>query len=167
MKTISKSVMMAVVLVLGILCAVNSYAGDNYDKSPMRDRHGIDKAGKEELFKGLDLTTEQRDKLKAHREKTKGEMKAIHEQMREKKLALKTELDKQIIDKAKIADIATQLKTLSAQMVDQRINSILSLKEILTPEQFQKMHARMEEKMSKHGGKWGGGGKGKMHTDED
>lgn len=120
--------------------------------------HREGREAKDDIFKDLNLTQEQRDRLKADREKQKNAMQAIHDGMRKARTDLKAELEKPAVDKARIDAIAAELKSFSDRMVDLRIASLLSLKEILTPEQFKKMHDKMEERKGMHG-KWGGGKK--------
>jgi len=161
MNKITMGIMMAAVMAVTLCSADGVFADDDYDRMPPPGHHRMEGPGRWDPFEGIDLTAEQRDKLKAHREANMKNMKEIRQQMKEEKDALKDEFGKDVIDDARIAKIASELKKLSAQMVDQRINSILSLREILTPVQFQKMHARMEEKMSKRGEKgrgWHRGG---------
>lgn len=154
MKTGLKSIIIVAVMASGLFCVALAHANEHRagtgDNSGMRH---MDDARKDEFFKDLDLTGEQRDKVKAHREETKKEMKALHDQMRAKRLELKAELDKPAPDNAKVAAITSELKNLSGQMIDSRVNSILSLKAILTPEQFKKMSDRMEKKK----GQWNKG----------
>ena len=66
------------------------------------------------------------------------------------------------VDNAKLEAIKTDLKNLSAQTIDEQVARALELKQILTPEQFQKMQSKMEGLKGKFGGKWGGKGKDNM-----
>jgi Spy/CpxP family protein refolding chaperone len=160
MKMIPKK-FVVIPAVIAVLCC-GAYTGAVYaqgqDEKPAgakMERHG-DKDG---FFKDLNLTQEQRDKLKANREQSRGKMEAIHTQMKSKRAELKTELEKTTVDKGRIDGIVTELKNLSGQMVDLRVAGLISLKEILTPEQFKKMHDKMEERKGNHGGKRGEGKK--------
>lgn len=155
MKRKEMSLIIVAVMLGAICCASGAFAEGDHDKMPPAGHHRMEGSGKGDFLKGLDLTPEQRDKLKTHREENMKVMKEIRDEMKEQKTALRDELKKKVIDSAKIADIAAKLKKLSAEMVDQRISSILSLREILTPEQFQKMQADMEKKHKEHGRKGG------------
>ena len=166
MKTKRISIIVLAAVTIGALCAASAYADSEHNKVDAKNHHRMESAGKEDPFKGLDLTPEQRDKIKTEREANMARMKESYEKMKAKKLELKSELEKPVVDKAKVSSIASELKNISAEKVDQRINSILSLKEILTPEQFKQMNAKMEEKHKEHKGKWEKGEKGEMHGDE-
>jgi len=109
---------------------------------------------KEDLMKDLNLTTEQREQLKVHREANKEGMKAIREEMKAKQKELRDEVAKAQTDMGKIDAIKASMKDLEAKLIDHRVDSILSLKKILSPEQFAQMNAKMEEMRAKHAAKW-------------
>ncbi|HPM42305.1 MAG TPA: Spy/CpxP family protein refolding chaperone [Candidatus Omnitrophota bacterium] len=161
MKSRKKYITAFTVLFFALLCMPAVNASAEGTEVSVKERPRMESAGKEDPFKDLSLTPEQRDKIKAHREEGKLKAKEIQEQMRAKKEELKAEMAKSVSDRSKIDAIAADMKSLSARMIDQRIERILSLKEILTPEQFQKVNAKIEEKMRKHGGKARGWGKDK------
>ncbi|MBF0504317.1 MAG: Spy/CpxP family protein refolding chaperone [Candidatus Omnitrophica bacterium] len=98
------------------------------------------------------LTDAQKKQLKENFKKQKEAMKAVFEQMKTNKEALNQELAKPDSDMNKISQIQTQIKTLQAQMVDDRLNSILEVKKILTSEQFAKfLEFKAKHKFGKHG----------------
>lgn len=107
------------------------------------------KGGKDGLFKELNLTNQQRADIEAYRAKTKEATKALRETLHAKRADLKTELSKPTIDKNKVNSIVSEIKMATGQLIDQRVASILSLKQILTPEQFQKMTAKTEDRKGK------------------
>ena len=86
----------------------------------------------------LDLTDEQRKLLKENRKKQADAMKAVLEELKSNKEALDKELVNPNLDMNKITQIQTQIKSIQAQMADNRLNSILEVKKILTPDQFSK-----------------------------
>ena len=47
------------------------------------------------------------------------------------------ELDKPVSDKAKLNAISSDMKKTMSEMMDERLNSILRIKEILSPEQYR------------------------------
>ena len=91
-----------------------------------------------EVFKQLDLSTEQEKQLKAHRNKQKEQGKGIHESIRAKREEMKIELQKQELNMAKINKINSELKSIKSKKSDHRLESILEVREILTVEQFLK-----------------------------
>ncbi|MBP7056366.1 MAG: Spy/CpxP family protein refolding chaperone [Candidatus Omnitrophica bacterium] len=161
MKSRGKYIAVFTVLFFVLTCIPAVSASGEGTEVSVKERPVAENADKEGPFKDLSLTPEQRDKIKAHREEGKSKAKEMHDQMRAKKEELKAEMGKPVTDRAKIDAIAADMKSLSARMIDQRIDRILSLKEILTPEQFQKVNAKMEEKMKKRGGKERGWGRDK------
>jgi Spy/CpxP family protein refolding chaperone len=110
---------------------------------------------KAELFKELNLTAEQEAKLAEYRKQNKAEAETSFTAMKEAREKLREELDKPTSDMAVVQNLANTIKQGQAQMVDHRIKSILQLKEVLTPEQFQKFQEKAKEKMKERGKKRG------------
>lgn len=100
----------------------------------------------DKLKEKLDLTPEQEEQIKEHRKKHREERKTARKLIRKKRKALKEELNKPDSDLNKVDEIALQIKDLMGQQIDRRIESILTMKEILTPGQFKKMSETIEEK---------------------
>ena len=90
------------------------------------------------LTEELGLSPEQQQQLKEQKKANNEEMKRIHEQLRDKRGALHEQLQKPVTDEAKVNKIVSEMKALQSEQLDQRINSFLGMKEILTPEQFEK-----------------------------
>jgi Spy/CpxP family protein refolding chaperone len=111
-------------------------------------------------LKELNLTPEQQQKIKAQRKVQGSAMRSLRDALKAKHEELRSELDRENSDKAKIESITADLKKLESQRIDQEVKGILQMKETLTPEQFKKLSAmREEDKGEKHGRK----GKGKEH----
>ncbi|MCP4269658.1 MAG: periplasmic heavy metal sensor [Candidatus Brocadiaceae bacterium] len=91
-----------------------------------------------EAFKQLDLSPEQEKQLKTHRKRQKEQGEGVHESIRAKREEMKIELQKQELNMAKINKINSDLKNIKSKKSDQRLESILEVKEILTAEQFAK-----------------------------
>jgi Spy/CpxP family protein refolding chaperone len=101
----------------------------------------------------LNLTEDQEKQLKDLRDKNKEAMKSVFKQMKANRTAFETEIVKATSDMNKVNDLQTQVKALQSQMVDNRLNSILEIKKILTPEQFAGwMALEKQEDMMKHKG---------------
>ncbi len=105
-----------------------------------------------ETAKELGLTDEQVDKLKeadfASREKVLG--------LRAKKESYKLELDKAFsastVDETKVREIAGQMNGVRGEMFMERLESWLTAKKILTPEQIDKLEEeRMERRKHRRG----------------
>ena len=119
-----------------------------------------------EFFKELNLTPEQKEKLKAQRETKKAEHKAVREQMKTKMQALHEEISKPGTTRADVNGLVNEVNTLKGQMFSQMIDGVFAMKEVLTPEQFAKMQAKHQERMNQRHEKWGKKGQGSPEGDE-
>lgn len=99
----------------------------------------------QEIYSELNLTDAQKEQLKANKTKHREQRKAGFEKMRSYKETLKQELVKPDMDKKRIKEIQDQLKAAQAQIADDRLDSILEVRAILTPEQFTKFMTLMEQ----------------------
>ena len=97
------------------------------------------------LSEKLDLTEEQQKQMEELRKSNMEEMKQLHEEIRDKKGALQEELQKPVTDEGKIDSIVKELKDLQGKQIENRVDHFISMKEILTPEQFQKFIDLKEE----------------------
>ena len=130
---------------------------------------------KEAMTKELGLTEEQQTQLAEMRKANQAAGKEIKTALQEAQSGLKEELQKYDSDPATVQQLATQIKSLHARVVDQRIASVTRTKEILTAEQLAKIQEKAKEKREafrkkmgarfggKHGGfgGWGRTGRGK------
>ncbi|MBF0522185.1 MAG: Spy/CpxP family protein refolding chaperone [Candidatus Omnitrophica bacterium] len=126
------------------------------EKGPMKEKHGK----KGQFYKDLNLTEEQQKALEANKSKNRDQMKALGQNMKDKMSLLRQELQKDPLNMEQVNRIEADLKAAQAQMLDQRLASILEVRKILTPEQFKKFMAKMEQKRE-HFGHKGEGMKGK------
>jgi len=104
-----------------------------------------------EMQEKLGLSEEQQQQLKAHREKFRSENKDSREQARDLKQQLKAELRKNDVNREEVMRIHNQIKALKSEADDRRLEGILEVREILTPEQFTKF----QELKGEHGKKKG------------
>jgi len=107
---------------------------------------------KEEMKAKLGLSDEQQQKLQEHRSSHRGQAKQYVSSMKDLKGQLKAELEKEEFDVAKVRGIHEQLKTLKNKKADDRLESILGVRAILTAEQYKKFHEFKKDRK----GKWGG-----------
>jgi Spy/CpxP family protein refolding chaperone len=105
----------------------------------------------QEIYAKLNLTDAQKKQLEDNKSKNFGQMKGNFGKMRAVKEALKAELMKSDLDTPKINELQSQLKAMQAEMTDRRLNSLIEVREILTPEQFTKFTALMEERKRERG----------------
>ena len=145
----------AVLGVLGLMAAGPvAYAessGDNSSKGEKSWGHGEDQG----FFKELNLTPEQKAKLKAQREGKKDSHKVLREQLKTKMQALHEAISKPGTTRADVKGLVGEVNSLKEQMFAQRIDGIFAMKEVLTPEQFAKMQAHHKEKLKDKKEGWG------------
>lgn len=106
------------------------------------------------LFEGLNLTEEQKAQLKAQREGFKGDRQELRQAIREKHMALKAVLGQQTIDRSKINAIKQELAQLNSQRIDAQVDKMVAVREILTPEQFQKFQEKKQSWSEKKKSRW-------------
>ena len=117
----------------------------SYDNGSQEEKvsPGKMEAGRRELYKDLNLSQEQKKLLWENRKSRREEMKSLFGQMKEKREAIRAELQKDELNIGKITQINNELKILGAQMLDRRLEGILEVRKILTPEQFKKFMAKI------------------------
>jgi Spy/CpxP family protein refolding chaperone len=92
---------------------------------------------KEELFKELNLTPEQEKAMQQHKEEQRSKMKIFRGDIKAKKKELRQELQNTDLDMKKVKEINSELKVLLSNMLDHRLEGILGVRSILTPDQFK------------------------------
>jgi len=141
MKTNMKGVLAVAVVATMVFAAAGAYA------EGWGGQGG--KGGKEGHFKKiteqLQLTPQQKAELDKQREAFMAKTKDLREKMRAVRTALKTELDKATPDKAQITGLIDQFKDLVGQQIQTRVDKVMAMKQVLTPEQYTKMTALREE----------------------
>lgn len=105
----------------------------------------------DKLFKDLNLTADQKKMLDENKAKHREDIKKLFEEMKTDRAAIRQELQKPELDMGKINQINDEMKKVQAQMLDNKLQSVLEVRKILTPEQFQKFMAKIEE----HKGRFG------------
>jgi Spy/CpxP family protein refolding chaperone len=103
----------------------------------------------DKLFDQLNLTPEQKQKLKANKQAQVQEMQAVRTSLREKHKSLQEALKNPSVTRASVLGIVNEIKELQAKQVDLRLDGIFSVKDILTPAQYVKFQQLMEEKLNK------------------
>ena len=138
----------AVLAVLGLMAA-GPVAYAEQENTGAGDVKGYKHGEGKEFFKDLNLTPEQKEKLKAQREARKESMKAVREQLKTKMQALHEAIAKPGTKQADVSGLIAEVNALKGQMFSQNIDGIFAMKEILTPEQFVKMQEKHKEWMQK------------------
>ena len=103
------------------------------------------------IFKQLNLTDDQKQKLEVNKQQVRSQMERIRKAIKEARQQLQSQLMSPTMDMAKVQEAHGQIKALQAQMEDDRLNSILAVRGILTPDQFLKFTALMRQHEANHG----------------
>ena len=146
-------------ILLGALLAVflagTAFAGEPKDGNrPERFPRFHERMEKKvnEMFDKLNLTAEQKSKIEENRKNNREQRKALMEKMRTLREAMKSELMKADLNMEQLKSVHAQIKALQSTMADNRLESILAVRKILTPEQFSKFISEMQE--HKFGGRF-------------
>jgi len=102
------------------------------------------KEKKETITAKLNLTAEQDRLLKEAKASQRAGMEALVTAIKEKRQELNTVLAKPGVTKQEIGPIVAEIKRLQAEMLDKRVDGILKIKNILSPEQYQKLQKMKE-----------------------
>ncbi len=143
-------IMTVVAVAAMVVLASNAYAGEGWGSH--KGENGMKKHF-DKMAQELNLTAEQKAALDKQRETTMPKMKALKDKMRASREQLKTELDKAQPDKAKLASLVEEMKNLTGEQIQMKIDKVLAMKTILTPEQSAKMKSIRETKKKEYEGK--------------
>ncbi|MBI4396110.1 MAG: Spy/CpxP family protein refolding chaperone [Elusimicrobia bacterium] len=105
----------------------------------------------EEVHQQLNLTPEQEKKLEEHRRTHREQAKALHEEQKQKREALRQELEKPELDMAKVKALHDEMKGVHDKLADHRLDGILEVRQVLTPEQFKKFQELTRDHWEKKG----------------
>ncbi|MGE0268039.1 MAG: Spy/CpxP family protein refolding chaperone [Candidatus Omnitrophota bacterium] len=103
-----------------------------------------------EMHKELGLSEDQQKELDAHREQQAKDREEFFGQMRSKRKELAQELQKPELNLDRVKVIHSEIKEMMNKKADQKLEHILYVRKILTPEQFSKFMGLME----KHKNQW-------------
>ena len=143
-----KKIRLVVITLAAIFLAVNTlYALP--EGGPRNHAAGA----KENVFKELNLTPEQQQKLEENRKLQRQEMTELHSAMQEKQKQLQQELSSPGVNMETIDPLVNEIKTLQARLIDRRIKGIFTVKSILTPEQFAKFQQMTQQWQEKRKGR--------------
>ena len=100
---------------------------------------------KEALFKEIGVSDEQLKQIEARREATMEGKKELMQDYMAKKQALGQALDQPQVNHGEVDRIIGELSALYVAKMRRRVDSIIAIKGILTPEQFQALQAKKQE----------------------
>lgn len=90
----------------------------------------------------LNLSPSQKDEIAKERSSRKAESENIRAELKQKRNELSEELEKESSDKSRISAIISEMKELTARRMEQRVESILALKKVLTPSQYKALNEK-------------------------
>ena len=142
--TIIKKMVPLIVIALflsGLTANAGTFAYGNEKAAYCKKPGNIEKISEE-----LGLTPEQQELIKKQRAEFMEKNKDLGKRFRSKRVELKKELEKPKVDKATVDKIIADLKELTGEKLQNRVDKILSMKQILTPEQFDKLSEKTYER---------------------
>lgn len=108
-----------------------------------------------DLAKKLNLTEEQKEQLKEQRFQQAYKKIETFSQLKLNQLKLRYELDKKEVNRQAINKIVKQITRLQADLLHQKVEAVLNMRQILTDEQYEKLQSLGKHKMQKALGGWG------------
>ncbi len=143
-----KTMKLVVVVVATIIMSAAILYAQEARQEPEQDQ-GIGQQFQQKMAEELQLTQEQQQKLSENRKGQRQEAKRLITAIKEKQEKLQLQLRDPAVTKAKLKPFIDEIKSLQAQMIEQRINGIFAVRSILTPEQFVKFQENIQ-KMKKN-----------------
>jgi len=141
-----KIVLKGTVLIMAaavILTAAPAYA--EYEGTGNQERTQKRQEAFENLVDELGLNKEQVEQLKAYRAKKKEVNKELFMALKDERKKLKEELEKPESDNRVIRKVVKNINKIQAELVNKRVDSVLEVKSILTPEQFVQFKEKLRE----------------------
>ncbi len=99
-------------------------------------------AVKVDLEDGLGLTPEQRDKVRAVRDEYKARREFLRNELNIRYEALRKELDADAMSRDRVDARAAEIKTIQGQLIDNRVDVVVKLRAVYTPEQLRMIKGR-------------------------
>lgn len=132
-------------------CYAQTCPGKMTDKSGfMHKKHGQNMTkNMNEIYSKLNLTDEQKKKLEENRARNREKAKGLAEAIKTARESLDKELMKPELDMARINELKSQIKSAQSELLDERLNSTIEVRNILTAEQFSKFVALKKEHWKK------------------
>jgi Spy/CpxP family protein refolding chaperone len=119
-------------------------AGDEHDKKDCGGGGGgWSRRGHASMFKNLNLTDDQYEKLYSIKRETMGQMAGKMGNMATLHMDLKDALLQADLDKSKIQSVQDKINALKTDMANMRLNQHISMLNVLTPEQRKELRLAM------------------------
>jgi Spy/CpxP family protein refolding chaperone len=141
LKIAAFTIITITVLATTVFCADKTFAPEPQRKAWMEKM----KAREDALYKKLNLTEDQKRALEINKTRDRERMKALFQQVKDKRAMMRQEIQSDTLNMDKVNQLNAEMKNLEAQILDQRLQGILSVRKILTPEQFKKFTVEIEK----------------------
>ena len=117
--------------------------GDNHDKKDGGGGGGWSRRGHGGMFKSLNLTDDQYERLYAIKRESMGQMAGKMGTMATLNMDLKDALLQPDLDKSKIQSVQDKINALKSDMANMRLNHHINMLAVLTPEQRKELRLAM------------------------
>jgi Spy/CpxP family protein refolding chaperone len=152
MKTVATRAL-AVVLTVGMMLAAgNSYAQEGQRGSETNSTAEAREGRFKKMPEELQLTPQQKAELEKQREAFAAKIRDLKEKIQTARSGLKEELNKASPDKARLDDLVTQIKNLVGEHIQGKVDRVMAMKQVLTPEQYSKMKALKADRATEKSG---------------
>jgi len=139
MKPLNKQMVILVAIALGLV-----FSGAAYAKMSEEEAGQPNKDKRDQIIQQLNLTPQQEAQIKQLQRFNRQKAKELLLRLKEKRKELADELDKARSNTIIIRALIAQLKDIQGRLIEQRVNDVLKMKEILTPEQYQKFNETLK-----------------------
>ena len=150
MKKLTVAILSIVLVAMGAMFIFAQQSADQTDGKRAFGKRGFGKRGGHGImFRGIDLTDEQKTQVKQITEASKTNVKPIREQMKANRQKLQELSANGNFDAAQVQAIAAQQGNLSARLIVEKERVKSQIFQVLTPEQRAKaaeMKAKMKER---------------------
>jgi len=152
---IQLTVLFGLVVSIFLLSTINVFSEDEQGFHN-KEHHKEWQAKKAKMYEELGITEEQKKAFKLHKDSHHKETKALREKIKAKRKAFRQALEDPNADNNTIKAANNELKALSNSLDDSRLNGVLEIRKILTPEQFQKFNEMEKNHKKKRNGDYKG-----------
>ena len=104
----------------------------------------------QQIFSQLNLTDDQKKLLESNKQDHRARMEGARTELKKTKEELQQEIMAPVLNMVKINKLHSRLKALQNQMEDDKLESILAVRSILTAEQFTKFVSLMHKHKQEH-----------------
>jgi len=117
-----------------------AYAQSFSERFWKKDQKGQETVGT--MVKELKLSPKQEQQITEQRNKQRQQAEELGQRLKACRDELSRELNKDAPDKSKVHALVAEMKEIMGKRIEQRVERILLLKEILTPEQFKQLNEK-------------------------